>query len=143
MTGLPPNLLAPRHVGPHRVEFEPPDTLHIHYFGDVTLEQFKVFDAMVVSVTPPTRVYLLRDAREGGLVTSEVRSYVAAHVDVTRIASMVTYGSSFQTRIVSTMMAKAVQHLKPESSQAEFFATEGEARAFITMHRELSKNSAL
>jgi len=142
MTELPPNLLALKQVGPHQVEFEPPDILHIHYFGDVTLEQFKVFDSMVLSVPPPTRIYILRDARKGGLVTAEVRAYVATRVDVTRIAGMVTYGSSFQTRTVSTMMAKAVHHLKPESAPAVFFAAENEARAFIAMQREAAKSPA-
>lgn len=137
MTSSQPSLLALREVGPHKVEFEPPDILHIHYFGEIVLEQFKIFDAMAISVPPPTRVYILRDARNGGLVTPEVRAYVANHVDVSRIASMVTYGSSFQTRTVSTMMAKAVQHLKPvAAAPAVFFATENEARSFIDVHRQ-------
>lgn len=135
MTNSQANLLALRDVGPHKVEFEPPDILHIHYFGEILLEQFKILDAMVLSVPPPTRVYILRDARHGGLTTAEVRAYIATKVDIRRIAKMVTYGSSFQAQIVSSMMAKAVKHLKPESGGAEFFATENEARMFITMHR--------
>lgn len=136
MTNSRPNLLALREVGPHKVEFEPPDILHIHYFGEVLLEQFKIFDAMVLSVPPPTRVYLLRDARHGGLITPDVRAYIATNVDVTRVACMVTYGSSFQTRTVSTMVSKAVRHLKPDAAPAMFFETENEARAFLTAHRQ-------
>lgn len=136
MPGSWSRFLPPKRIGPHWAEFEPPDILHIHYGGDVTLEHFKVFDAMVLAVPPPTRVYILRDARKGGLVTPEARAYIATQVDVTRIASMVTYGSSFQTRTVSTMLAKAVQRLKPEAATPQFFETETEARAFIAAHRQ-------
>jgi hypothetical protein len=36
---------------------------------------------------PTTRSYIVRDARNGGLIQREARAYVAKHVDPTRIAA--------------------------------------------------------
>lgn len=135
MTGPPPNVPNVVHVGPHWLEIEPPDVLHIHYEGDVDVEHFKVFDANVLRFPPQTRVYVLRDARRGGTLSAATRMYVAQHVDVRRIAAMVTYGSSFQSRTVATMLNKAMRRLHSETGVAVFFETEAEARAWIAADR--------
>jgi hypothetical protein len=136
MTALQQGVPAVIHVGRHRLEYEPPDIVHIHYDGPVELEHFKEFDAAITSIPPPTRVYLLRDARQGGFVGPETRKYIAENVDVNKVAASVTYGSSFQTRTVTTMMKLAHRRLQSGGPETVFFDTEDEARAWIAEHRE-------
>lgn len=124
-------------VGPHELEIELPDILHIHYHGDVELEHFKVFDATVLRMSQPVPVYILRDAREGGNPSPETRSYIAKNVDVSRIIALVTYGSSFQARTITTMLNKAMRRLHEETGVSVFFDTESEARVWINKHRTL------
>lgn len=122
-------------VGPHELEIEPPDILHIHYQGDVELEHFKIFDAAVGRFPTTVRVYVLRDARNGGSPSAETRGYIAKNVDVTRIVALVTYGSSFQARTIATMLNKAMRRLHEQTGMSVFFDTEAEARAWIDEHR--------
>ncbi|HMY17614.1 MAG TPA: hypothetical protein PKA58_14930 [Polyangium sp.] len=130
-------------VGPHEVEYEPPDLLHVHYEGDVELEHLKVFDAIVEAIASTSRAYVLRDARRGGTVRPETRAHIARSVDMTKIAGMVTYGSSFHARIVSTMLETAMRRLKDTNVEYVYFDSEMEARAWIVKHRQTCREQGI
>ncbi len=142
MTVLHRSIPKTLEVGPHRLEYEAPDIVHIHYDGPVEVAHFKAFDAVVTSIPPPTRVYLLRDARKGGFVGPETRKFIAENVDVNRVAASVTYGSSFQAKTVATMMNMALRRLQHGAPDAVFFDTEDEARAWIATHRQANAGAA-
>jgi hypothetical protein len=123
-------------VGPHVLELEKPDIVHIHYDGDVELEHFLVFDELIARFTPPTGVYLLRDRRRGGFVTRATREYVGQKANISHILIAITYGASFQTRTAFQMMSKGATRIRGISNSAVFVETEEEGRTWIAMHRE-------
>lgn len=125
-------------VGPHRLEYEPPDVVHVHYVGEVELEHFKVVDEALRRIQAPLRAYLLRDGRQGGAMSAETRAYMAKHIDPSTIAATITYGSSFHTRTVMQMLNKAMVLLHDKHTNALFLDTEEEARAWIDEHRKTS-----
>ncbi len=129
-----------RQVGPHQVRVELPDVLHIRLGGDVEREHFKVFfDTMEEQITPPTRAYVLRDARNGGLVKRDAREYISKKVDLSRVAAIVTYGASFHTRTVLMMVNKAMRLFTVKVPEIVFFDDEEQARAWIKNHRDKHK----
>jgi hypothetical protein len=123
-------------VGPHRIDLEFPDIVHIHYCGDVEIGHFLGFDEVILALPPPPQLlYLLRDARQGGLVTAETRAHIAKTNTGTRWVGIVTYGSSFQTRTVFSNMNRALKTVRTSTVPVEFFDTEAEARAWIELLR--------
>jgi len=117
---------------------ELPDILHLHLNGDVERDHFMAFYGLMNSVLSPVRMYILRDARNGGLVTPDARKYIASNLNVERVAAIVTYGASFHSRTVLTMLSKAMRILNSSVPETAFFETEAEARAWIAAHRPRS-----
>lgn len=125
-------------VGPHRIDLEFPDIVHVHYGGDVELAHFLAFDeAMVALPPPPMPVYLLRDARHGGLVTAETRAHIAHRATQSRFVAIATYGSSFQTKTVFANMNRALKTIKPSAVPVEFFDSEEDARNWLAEQKHL------
>lgn len=123
-------------VGPHRVDLEFPDVVHIHYGGDVELPHYLAFHEAMLALPPDPPLYLLRDARHGGLVAPETRKHIATITEKSRFVAIVTYGSSFQTKTVFANMNRALRTMRQNTVVVEFFETETEARAWIDEHRE-------
>lgn len=136
------NRVEARDVGPHRIELEFPDLVHIHYGGDVELAHFLGFNEFMEALPPLIPLYLLRDARAGGLVTPETRKHIATGATPSRFVAIATYGSSFQTKTVFSNMNRAMRTMRPHEVPVEFFDTESEARARIAEHREASGDAA-
>ena len=128
-------------VGPHRLEIERPDVVHIRYDGDVNLEQFKAFDEIINKISSPRQLYLLRDAHRGGTTSPETRAKMVQSVHVMRWRAVVTYGASFHARTVVTLTNKAIRILKEEGPAVAFLDTEAEARAWIAEHRKQSEDA--
>jgi hypothetical protein len=122
-------------VGPHRLVLEFPDVVHVHYGGDVELAHFLAFDELTLRIPPPTLLYLLRDARHGGLITPETRKHIATNDEGRRFAAVATYGSSFHTKTVFANVTRALRTMRSRGTPVEFFDTESEARAWIAEHR--------
>lgn len=128
-------------VGPHRVDLEFPDLVHIHYYGDVELEHYIGFNEVMVALPRSSSLYLLRDARHGGLVTPETRRRIATTHQDGKFVAILTYGSSFQTKTVFANMNRALRTMRPDTgapqAPVEFFETETDARAWIAAYREV------
>lgn len=130
-------VVATHEVGPHHLEVERPDIVHIRYHGDVTVEHFQAFDAVIDGMSPPeTRIYLLRDGRRGGFALPETRAYMARRARVSRLIAVVTYGTTFLGKTLVTMTNTAIRSLKQEGPDLAFVETEAEARAWIAEHRK-------
>lgn len=127
-------------AGPHWVHVELPDIMLIQLNGDVEAEHFQVFYGALVHYPEPTMVYILRDSRNGGVVSQRARKYVAENINVDRVASIVTFGSSFHARTVFTMLSKAMRLFNKRVPPATFFDTEAEARAWIAADRRNTKS---
>lgn len=123
-------------VGPHRVDLEFPDVVHVHYGGDVELSHHQAFYQVMRALPPAIPLYLLRDARCGGLVAAETRKHIVANTEPSRFVAIATYGSSFQTKTVFLNMSRALRTMRQNRVPVEFFDTETEARAYLDQHRE-------
>jgi len=119
-------------VGPHRIDLEFPDLVHVHYGGDIELAHFLAFEETMLALPPPPLpLYLLRDARNGGFVTAETRAHIANPDTQSRFVAIATYGSSFQTKTVFSNMNRAIKVVRPSTIPVEFFETEAEARRWL------------
>lgn len=126
-------------VDSHQIDLEWPDVVHIHYDGEVELSHFLAFNDVMLNLPPPTRLYLLRDARRGGLISPETRKLIATRQDDSRLIAIASYGSSFQSKTVFANVSRAIRAIRTAVAPIEFFDTETEARAWIA---ELQKQMA-
>lgn len=130
------DVIAIHDVGRHKVLIELPDVLHIHYDGDVNLDDFKVMDDFVANYPGREFIYVLRDARQGGQTSLETRTYMARFARTRRIRAIVTYGASFQGRMLVDMTRRAIHALKNDGPELAFVASEEEARRWIEKSRD-------
>jgi hypothetical protein len=136
-----PNAEQSFQIGLHRFRFEPPDVLFMHFEGPVQAAEFHEFYATALKLKPEGQIFLVRDARHGGLLDSKMRTAVINTADPERLAAIITYGSSFQLRVVVTMLAKAMRVIRKSVPLVVFVDSEDDARAWIATHRKAS-NSA-
>lgn len=130
------HILVSQSVGPHRIELESPDIVHIHYVGDVEITHFQGFNEVMVFFPPTTPLYLLRNARNGGVVAQETRKHIATTPQQSRFAAIATYGASFQSKTVFSNMNRAIKTTRrADLIPIEFFDTEQQARAWIEQRR--------
>jgi hypothetical protein len=130
------DVLETHDIGPHRMEIERPDVVHIHYMGQVTLDHFKLFDELIQRLPSEIRIYLLRDARQGGIATPEARAHMVRAGHLPRLTAVVTYGAAFQARTLVKLTNTAVRTLTRQTPDLAFVDTEGDARAWIAEHRK-------
>ncbi|MDI1431081.1 STAS/SEC14 domain-containing protein [Polyangium sorediatum] len=124
-----------RSIGPHLVWIEPPDVLHTRIDGDITREHVKELLDALGTFPRAERIYILRDARGGGMPTREAREALIKGLPLDRLAAVVSYGASFQARTLLTMLDHAMRVLRPGKTRFVFFETEAEARAFLEADR--------
>lgn len=125
-------------IGPHRLRFEPPDVLYMYFEGSVDVAHFHEFYALATTLIPQNPIYIVRDTHGGGLLNAKTRSAVINTVDPTRVAAIISYGSSFQLRVIVTMLLKAMRTFKRSAPQAIFVDSEEEARAWIAANRPIA-----
>lgn len=126
-------------IGPHRFRFEHPDVLFMYFEGSVDVAHFHEFYALAIKLIPLHPIYIVRDTRGGGLLDAKTRSAVLKTVDPERVAAIISYGSSFQLRVIVTMLLKAMRTFKNAAPQAIFVDSEEEARAWIAANRSIAK----
>jgi hypothetical protein len=125
-----------RSAGPHLMRVEHPDVLFLRLRGPVEVAHFEMFHQAMDEIRFPTRLYLLRDARNGGFVTPEARAYISRHSIIDRIEAVVTFGASFQTRTVMTMMNRAMRTFHSREPEITFADDEIKARKWVENHRK-------
>jgi hypothetical protein len=126
-----------RPAGPHLLRVEQPDILFLRLFGPVEQEHFRIFHQAMSEIPASLRIYLLRDARNGGFVTPDARAYISRHSVIDRIEAVVSFGASFQTRTVMTMMNRAMRTFHSREPEIAFFDDESSARVWIDDHRKV------
>lgn len=117
------------------MKVEQPDVLFLRLFGPVEREHFQMFHQAMREVPASTRMYLLRDARQGGFVTPDARAYISRHAVIERIEAVISFGASFQTRTVMTMMNRAMRTFHGREPEIAFAEDESSARIWIDKHR--------
>lgn len=126
--------------GTHQHRFEPPDLYFVRTNGDVSgsdmLAQIEALRALAPIVKQG--IFWLTDVRNMGALTAEARRAAAAASSGelrTVLRGSAVFGASFGTRVVVTLLARAVRLLNPLKSRVlAFVETEAEARAFLKAH---------
>jgi hypothetical protein len=139
MSEIVPDANGDYHLGPHRFRFDVPDVLHMHFNGNVEPQHFEQFYATALRLVPDRPMYIMRDTRHGGLLNAQTRARVVKVVDPGRIVAIVSYGASFQQRVIVTMLTKALRAFKRTAPIIAFVDSETEARAWIVAHRNQPK----
>lgn len=122
-------------LGPHCYWFEPHGVMHLRLEGNVERAHAQGISAALQSLSSPMGAYLLRDARKAGIIEPDAREYISKNLAPGSVIAVVSYGASFHTRIVVTMVARAIRLFKSAAPIMVFRETEAEARAWIESHR--------
>lgn len=140
MTMTEPDLDGFYHIGPHRMRFEPPDTVQMFTNGVIEPEDFEQFFQLAMQLSPDRPIFMLRDAREG-VLGPKTRARIIELAQPSRVGGVVNYGASFHTRVVVTMLLKAVRAFKNATPDVAFVETEQDARAWIEGQRKKRSRS--
>lgn len=135
-----PNLDGFFHIGRHRMRFEPPDIVQMFTNGVIEPEDFDAFFDLATQLIPDRPIFMLRDAREG-VLGAKTRARIIELAQPSRMGGVVNYGASFHTRVVVTMLLKAVRAFKNATPDVAFVETEQDARSWIeTQRKKRSRN---
>ena len=135
MTIAEPDLDGFYHIGRHRMRFEPPDIVQMFTSGVIEPEDFEQFFQLATQLSPDRPIFMLRDAREG-VLGPKTRARIIELAQPSRVGGVVNYGASFHTRVVVTMLLKAVRAFKNATPDVAFVETEQDARAWIEAQRK-------
>lgn len=127
-------------VGKHQHRFELPDLYVVQTIGDVSesdmVSQINALRALAPVVKQG--IFWLADVRHMGAFNPAARRAAAAagSSDLREVVrGSAVYGASFGTRVLVTLMSRAVRLLNPSRSRpVAFVETEAEARAFLRAH---------
>jgi hypothetical protein len=122
-------------VGPHRYVVEGLGVVHLHLVGNLELPHARQILPLINGISAPKGVYLLRDARSAGTIAPDAREFISKNMRPGSVVATVSYGASFHTRTVLTMVARAIRAFNKSVPIVVFTATEAEARAWIEKHR--------
>jgi hypothetical protein len=124
-------------VGPHRLLLEPPDSARIWWVDDIEIDHIRtVIEATDAWLGPEGGVFTLADLSRMGNVSSETRQVAVMHERSSRMAALACIGASFKTRVLLTMMGKALGVLRPaQAFPVAFFGNEASALAWLDAER--------
>jgi hypothetical protein len=128
-------------IGSHVIRFEPPDLFWIAADGDVSEQDMNAITAHLLEASAGmSNVLVLADLSRIGDIERDgrKRAHRAKRPDYRAVA---LYGANFAARIAITLVLGAARLLGKWNAQspARFFATEAQARAWLSeRRRELS-----
>lgn len=121
------------HVGAHTI-VEEETLLHVHWQADHTMaEQHEIYDHITKYLQARGKGLLLFDLSRASTLTAEQRHASGRWWRQQQLESIALahYGHGFATRIVVGLIARAVALVTQLRINAENFATEAEARAWL------------
>jgi hypothetical protein len=117
--------------------WEPPDTCFLVLVGDVSGEDMRRLIAAALAQTASmTYTFGLIDMSRLGAVAPEARLVAKNEATAIPMRGTAVFGASFHHRVIATLINKAGSILKKDHQPIAFFATEAEARAWLTERRE-------
>lgn len=127
--------------GAHLQRFEPPDLYIVRIRGNVLGEDMRAQVEALQALAEHTGggVFWIADVSEMGSLTPQARRMAAAEEFAgvrTLLRGSAVVGASFTTRVVATLLIRAVRALEPRRIRpVAFVETEAEARAFLEPYR--------
>ena len=121
------------HFGNHQHRFDPPDIYFSRMNGDVSAADMRAQLDALRSVHQKTNqgIFWLCDVRNIGTISAEARHIIAASSSTDlrhALRGSAVFGAAFSTRIVVTLVARAVRLLNPSKLRPVAFV-DTEARA--------------
>ena len=133
--------------GKHRHRFEAPDLYFVNMRGDVSAEDMQAQLEALGSLGRRSQcgIFWLCDVRDMGALTQEARR-AAAGASKGELRSVLrgsaVFGAAFSTRVVITLLVRAVRLLNPSKLRPlAFVETEAEARAFLVQNGQGKRSS--
>jgi hypothetical protein len=124
-------------LGRNRVAFEPPDTVFEVLYGDISGEDMsQVLEASKQWVETDTDIYFLVDLSNAGTISPEARNVIRTGRARPNIRGAALFGASFQMRVVSTFVTRALFLLDKISYEINYLDTEAQARAWLATLRK-------
>jgi hypothetical protein len=126
-------------VGKHLFRWEPPDICYLAYDGDVDSDAAqRLSDISRVFTVPQRYVLLLIDLSRTGTISAEARKRSAKGGKGVPIRGVAVFGASPLMRVLASLVGRASDLLSGNTDNpTRFFATEAEARAFLTERRRI------
>jgi hypothetical protein len=124
-------------IGNHRVWIEEPYALVFQMDGDVTGEQMaKMIDMIDVIGGGEGPVIIMQDLSKARAFTGAARKAIMTDKRTDRVVRVICISTSFQMRVILTMIAKTVGTIDPRASRTKFAKDEAEGRALLAAERE-------
>lgn len=144
---------APRETwtffGKHQCRVEPPDVYFSRLNGDVSADDMRTQLEMLGQLAERTGkgVFWLCDVHNMGTLSQAARRLAAeaskTHLR-TALCGSAIFGASFTTRVMVTLLARAIRVLNPSKTRPiAFVETESQARAFLTEQRNARSNASV
>jgi hypothetical protein len=125
-------------IGRHHVEIEEPDIVFIVFDGDVQAEHITIMYDMAeahVRERGLKRIFVLQDFSRIGVLSESVRQAMAHDPRANLLAALGSFGASFHVRVLINLVQRVVRIFNGKAAPVVFFATEGEARAWLEEQR--------
>jgi hypothetical protein len=128
-------------LGPHErshFRWEPPDTCVLTLIGDVSEHEMRrVLAETSASIAGKPYALGLIDMRRLGVISAEVRQIARTESVHIPMRGTAVFGASFHHRVLALLVNKAASFLKKDHQPVAFFATEAEAREWLTARRKV------
>ena len=120
------------------------DLLIARLSGEFTLSDIKEFYALACELSREQPIYCMGDVVRAGTITAEARSYAVHSEQKLHLVCTAVFGINPVMRALLVMVSRAAQLFGRSSSQMgiKFFASETEARGYITAIRAQRRASA-
>lgn len=122
--------------GPHRVHFVPPDMFRVFWHGEATAEHIACLFDFSARMVQNRRYFVIADLKGLTSASAEGRKLAAKDPRTLQIGALAMLNGNFQTRVVVTMMQRALQIFsKGHAAKMLFFNAEADALAWIDSER--------
>jgi hypothetical protein len=125
-------------VGEHLFRWEPPDVTFLAYVGDVDGDSAHRLAQIARKFTiPRPYIFALIDLSRVDKITAGARKSATEDSVGVPMRGVALFGASRAIRVLTSIVARAVDLIHGGDNPTRFFATEAEARAWIAERRKV------
>jgi hypothetical protein len=126
-----------QHVRGVTICYEPPDLAVLSLVGVITEQEAHTVNAEIARLAEGTAgIFVLADVTQLGSMPADVRKVAADTSPSSSLAGIAILGASFHSRILLTLLMKAIAVFRGYSAPLRYFDAEAEARVWIAAERK-------
>lgn len=128
---------AEGHENQSEMRFEPPDICVAVFVGDIDgVVMRRMNEELKRAAEGRDHIFFLIDQTRAGSVNAEARRLGVEGARGINILAGAVFGASFHMRVVMTLIVRVLRLVQNQQGNLlQFFATEAEARAYLTERR--------